>query len=251
MARDNNGIWIEKYRIHSYEVDRSSRALPHVLLCYMLNSAWAHVNDSRFSFNSLHDDGQFWVLSRFLAVFHQIPRWDDELTIETWGKGIDKLFASRDFVIYSDAREKLISATSAWLIIDRKTLRPLRMETLKEQFPFQSERHELENKLEKIRARSVPGTNTEFKVRYSDLDVNQHVNSSKYMQWILDSFPVEILEGKNIKSFEINYLAEAQLDDRISVFIGPDAEQYYCVITRADDKTELCKAIVTWSGPEA
>jgi acyl-ACP thioesterase len=220
----------------------------------MLDSAWGHTKDTDFSYSELDDEGQFWVLSRFLAVFHNLPRWDDEIIVETWGKGTDKLFGLRDFVIHSRSTqagsmigEKLVSATSAWLIIDRKTSRVQRIESLGRNFPMQLQRNELDIKLEKIQARPAEHTGLQDTVRYSDLDVNKHVSSSKYMQWILDSFPIEYYEGKNLKSFEIDFLAEAKLGDKVSVLVSDTPGGFYCEVKRDDDNADLCRAIVLWN----
>lgn len=212
----------------------------------MLDTAWAHVKDSDFSFNTLRDEGQLWVLSRFLTVFHKMPEWNDEILVETWGKGTDNLFGLRDFIIYSQAGEKLASATSAWLIIDRKTSRIQRIDKLNREFPLQLERHEINVKLEKIESQPAEQTGFEYIVRYTDLDVNKHVNSSKYVQWILDSFPVDYLDKKSLKSFEINFLAEARLNEKISVSAAFADDHYYCDVKRERDNAELCRANVAW-----
>lgn len=220
-----------------------------MLLSFMLDCAWEHTKGTDFSYNELNDEGQLWVLSRFLAVFHKMPQWDDEINVETWGKGTDKLFGLRDFIIHSGSGEKLVSATSAWLIIDRKTTRIQRIDTLGKNFPMQLERHELDVKLDKLESRPSEKTGFEYTVRYTDLDVNRHVNSAKYVQWILDSFSVETLECKILKSFEINFLAEARLNDRLFVSTATDGDDNYCEVRRGE--SELCRAKVIWCGEGA
>ena len=244
MENSTHALHKQSFRLHSYEVDQKGTARPDILLSFMLDSAWAHTKDTEFSYSELKVEGQLWVLSRFLAVFHDLPKWDDEIVVETWGKGTDKLFGLRDFIIPSRTGEKLVSATSAWLIIDRKTNRIQRIDTLGKKFPMQLEKSELDIKLEKIESQLVVDACVENVVHYSDLDVNKHVNSSKYMQWILDSFPTEVLAHKSLKSFEINYLSEAQLNDRILVSTADESEYHYCKISRED--AELCRAKVVW-----
>ncbi len=246
MNAGTDAVHKQTYLIHSYEVDLRGRARPNLLLCFMLDTAWSHVKDSDFSFNMLREEGQLWVLSRFLAVFHKMPTWNDEILVETWGKGTDNLFGLRDFIMYSQTGEKLVSATSAWLIIDRKTSRIQRIDKLNRNFPLQQERHEIDVKLQKIESQPAEQTGFEYIVRYTDLDVNKHVNSSKYMQWILDSFPIDFLDAKTLKSFEINFLAEAQLNDKIFVSTAFDDDHYYCEIKRERDNAELCRAKVVW-----
>lgn len=247
MENSTGAVYKQTFRLHSYEVDYHGLAKPDILLCFMLDSAWGHTKDTEFSYSELKDEGQLWVLSRFLAVFHGIPKWDDEITVETWGKGTDGLFGLRDFIIHSRSGEKLLSATSAWLIIDRKTQHVQRIDALKKNFPMQLERNELDVKLEKIEAHKSEATNFDYVIRYSDLDVNQHVNSSKYVQWILDSFSAEFHGTKNLKSFEVNFLTEAKMDDHIFVTSAQYGDCFYCEVKRSGDDVELCRAKMAWS----
>jgi medium-chain acyl-[acyl-carrier-protein] hydrolase len=246
MENPTTAIHKQTYRLHSYEVDERALARPDMLLSFMLDTAWSHTKDTEFSYSELKDEGQLWVLSRFLAVFHDLPKWNDEITVETWGKGTDKLFGLRDFIIFSDCGKKLISATSAWLIIDRKTSRVQRIESLGRSFPMQLERHELDVKLDKIEARPADKTDFSYAVRSSDLDVNRHVNSSRYLQWILDSFPGEYSEKRRLESFEINFLAEAKVGDEVFVSASQGGETFYCELKRGSDNADLCRAKVSW-----
>jgi acyl-ACP thioesterase len=248
MEDDNNAIHRQTFRLHSYEVDQRGLARPDILLSFMLDTAWSHTKDTDFSYSELMDEGQLWVLSRFLAVFHDWPKWDDEITIETWGKGTDRLFGLRDFVLYSKSGNKLVSATSAWLIIDRRTSRIQRIDSLGRNFPMQLDKNEMKIRLEKIEAQPAEKTNSIFVVRPSDLDVNRHVNSSRYLQWMLDSFPVEYSESNNLKSFEINFLAEAKIGDEVYVALSNGSEDFYCEVRRRNDNADLCRARVAWNG---
>ncbi len=244
MTEETKAIHRQTYLLHSYEVDQRGVAKPEILFSFMLDSAWAHANKSEFSYDALKAEGQLWVLSRFLAVFHKLPRWEDEITVETWGKGTEKLFGMRDFIVQSREGEKLISATSAWLVIDRKTSRIQRIDLLNSNFPLQLEKNALDIKLGKIETQPSEKTGFEYTVRYSDLDVNKHVSSSRYMQWILDSFPAELIEQKNLKSCEINFLSEARLNDLVFVSTAITEDWHYCDIRR--EGTELCRAKVVW-----
>ena len=247
MGNENNALHEQIFRLHSYEVDQRGLARPDILLSFMLDSAWAHTKDTEFSYTELKDEGQLWVLSRFLAVFHDLPKWDDEIIVETWGKGTDKLFGLRDFIIHSSSGKKLISATSAWLIIDRKTSRIQRIETLGRDFPMQLQKSELDVKLEKIEPQSAGKTDFSHRVMASDLDVNRHVNSSRYLQWIIDSFPIEYSTERGLRSLEINFLSEAKLGEEIFTTRLETDNGFYCEVRKAGDNPELCRSIVAWN----
>ncbi len=246
----NEVIWKEKHTVYSYEVDTKCKATLPVLFSYMLNSAWNHANSSFLSYNNLQAQGQLWTLVRFLIIINEFPKWNDTVCVETWGKGVDRFFALRDFIIYSENEDKLASATSSWLILDKNTYRPQKLDALVEKFPFQFGKHELNIKLEKLPALTNFKSSCSDTVRFRDLDVNKHVNAAKYMQWILDSYPLEIIENKNVKSFEINFLLEALLGDTISMLIETKNEStltFLNSIVRKSDNKELCRARVKWT----
>ncbi len=234
------------FRLHSWEVDQQAKAKPDILFSIMLDSAWAHANNSDFSYEALREEGQIWVLSRFLAVFHELPAWDEEITVETWSKGVDKLFGLRDFTVLSESGTNLASATSAWLVIDRRTSRIQRINLEHSDFPVQLDRHAIETKLGKIEEQEAGKTDFEYVVRYGDIDVNNHVNSSRYLRWIVDSFPRAVLDEKRLASFEINFLAEAQHGDKVYVTSADAGDYYYCQVMREKDGVELCRAKIIW-----
>ncbi len=246
MSSSTPNILKRAFRLHSWEVDQRGRARPDILFSCMLDSAWAHANNSEFSYEALREEGQLWVLSRFLAVIEELPKWDEEITVETWGKGTDKLFGLRDFTVYSQSGKKIISATSAWLVIDRKTSRIQRIDLEHSNFPVQLNKHEIETKLEKIEESETVRTDFEYVVKYTDIDVNNHVNSSRYLGWVLDSFPRSVLDEKGLKSFELNFLAEAQLGDGVHVLSANAGDYYYCEVERDRDGVELCRAKIIW-----
>jgi medium-chain acyl-[acyl-carrier-protein] hydrolase len=240
-------VWKEKYVVRSYEVDVRKRVKPHVIFSYLLDSAWNHALSSEFNYEDLSNRGQFWALARFLMVFDQFPEWNESVVVETWGKDIDRFYALRDFTIHSTMCKKFAAATSSWLILDRNTYRPQKLERLREKFPFQFGKHELDVKLGKIPAPVHEIEHSRDVVHFTDIDVNKHVNASKYVQWIIDSFHVDVSVTRDLKSFEINFISEAKLDDEIIVSVESAQNQDLCTIKRAADDRELCRARLIWS----
>ena len=44
-----------------------------------------------------------------------------------------------------------------------------------------------------------------FNVRYSDIDTNGHVNNSKYVSWIIETVPLEIVLNYTLKNLKMDY----------------------------------------------
>jgi medium-chain acyl-[acyl-carrier-protein] hydrolase len=242
--------WKEQRLVESYDVDLSGRLRPHVLFAYLLNSAWNHAASSTYSYAELTTRNLMWVLIRFQMLLHSQPKWHDQLTIETWGKRIERLYALRDFRVSGPSGEILVYATSSWLILDKDSGRPQRFDTKADGFPWQPDKEEMETVLEKVAEFSEGKRVASFRVQYSDIDVNRHVGSAKYLQWFVDSHSLETLEHSVPQSIELSYLSEAVLNDEVFVFSDQEKEDEHCSLRRANDSKELCRALIKWRRAE-
>jgi medium-chain acyl-[acyl-carrier-protein] hydrolase len=50
---------------------------------------------------------------------------------------------------------------------------------------------------------------------YFDIDLNHHVTSTRYVDWMMDSIPVDFLSKHYPSAISINYMKETQLGDSI------------------------------------
>ena len=57
-------------------------------------------------------------------------------------------------------------------------------------------------------------------VKLSDIDIINHVNNVKYLEWCLDTLEPEIILNQKIKSLDINFLKEVNLLDIVQLHSG-------------------------------
>jgi medium-chain acyl-[acyl-carrier-protein] hydrolase len=238
--------WTDRRTIESFEIDRTGKLRAHVLFSFLLNSAWNHAREAAFDYATLSERNLMWVLSKLQLAVNRLPEWGDRIVIETWGKRIERFFALRDFIVTMADGERLASATSSWMILDRRTYRPQKLDQLMKDFPWKGDKSEIETNLRKVDEAPNAAPSGEFRVVFSDIDVNNHVTASRYLQWMMDSYPAAQAQ-RELKSAEISYLAEAVLDDRISVCRESRADHDLCRIQRDSDNQELCRSKLTWS----
>jgi medium-chain acyl-[acyl-carrier-protein] hydrolase len=238
--------WKEKRSIESFEIDMSGRLHPDRLLAFLLNCAWKHANQTDFSYSALSERNWMWVLSKIQMEIYRMPVWGEPIILETWGKGLEKLYALRDFAVTTSKGEKLCSATSAWLILDKTSHRPQRLESIMKSFPWMSERNEISTVVKKVAAGSIATFCNEIGVVYSDIDVNKHVNATRYLKWIMDSYPSEKQTKQMLKHIDISFLNEATLEDQVVVSIDANYDGDLCTIRRWNDNQELCRARIEW-----
>ena len=85
-------------------------------------------------------------------------------------------------------------------------------------------------------------------MRYTDIDVNQHVNNVRLVEAILDCFSIEQYKGRQIISIQVNYLDELKYGDGLRVYkgkIGGNEDINYIDGINQRDK-RIFQALVEW-----
>jgi len=241
--------WEDEYSIPFCEVDTKKEVFLPTLWNFMQETAWHHAGNLQLGYSDLSEHQYFWVLSRLSIQMGEYPRWGDRIKIKTWLTGIGRLFALRNFSIANLKGDILGTAKSAWLVLDLKSRRPQRIEPIfRKILPLLDHSAEAQEP-EKISGSVHPKKENPFKVRYSDIDMHHHVNNTKYIEWILDSYPLEMHQNYHIHTFQINYLAESSHGDEISVHSEPIEDSpptFLHSVFRENDGRELCRARASW-----
>lgn len=256
-GKEGEYVWREEFRIRSCEVDAQGKVSLPALCLLMQEAAWNHANRLQFGYADLAARGLLWVLSRMLIRIDRYPVWEERIEVHTWPSGVDRLFAQRDFEIREERGNVIAAATGDWLILDAKSRRPQRAEAFfEEKIKALPKRRALEERPGRIPPIQTPEAPKFFPIRFSDLDLQGHVNHAKYIEWILDSCPLEMRDQYRITTLEIHFLAESTNQDEIAVFTqetrrsGPQASLLHALV-RARDQREVCRARTTWEPQNA
>jgi len=236
----------DNYRVRSYDVDIQRRLRISGMLDFFQESAWRHAEDLNVGVEGLGSQGCFWVLSRLSLEVHRYPVWNEEITVRTWPKGIDKLMALRDFLLFDDAGEVCARASTAWIIIDGKKRRPVRVEPFFSHVHLVKGQDALPGTAEKISPLSGEMEAGRYTAGYSVLDMNRHVNNARYADWIADSFPLDRFTGSAIREFSINYLAEIGPGEEVGISIALGDKDVFFVSGTSGERVNF-RSRVAWS----
>jgi acyl-ACP thioesterase len=239
-------VWVDDYRINSWETDARRRAPAPHLCRLMQETAWGHAEHLRMGTRDFARQGLAWVLSRFTMRLVRRPRWRETLRVHTSVPAREKLYFHRDFFLTDADGGELARASSLWFAIDAARRRPRRTASYAGHVVV-TEYADLLGTPEKLEPPAAGEPAATFRVRYHDLDLNGHLTSSRYLDWVLDSFPGELHRDHELRGLTVNYLAEALLDEELRVITADlGAGRYLSVLKKTPAGPDACVVRTEW-----
>lgn len=239
-------IWNERFTVRSFDVDQRGLLTPIALFAWMLDGAGRHAVQLGWGIHDLQRRGLTWMLSRFRLDIAALPSWGDTVTVHTWPSGIDRLFAMRELRLVDERGDALARATSAWLLLNHTTRRPLRpgpeLASLTATTPGRTGELSVATLPEIGAAVSGPA----FTARVFDLDVNGHVTAASLARWMLESLPAPALIEKQLRSLELEFRAEVLLGDEIAGEFEIRQEGTLHRLRRVSDGREAVRGRSAW-----
>ncbi len=213
----------------------------------MLNAADIHSTTRNFGMSYLNTINKTWVLSRLAIELYDVPKEHEEFVIETWVENAMKYFTKRNWAIYSpDGKTLYGHGKSIWAMIDTVTREPQDILAVNEgkikEYLFPEKSCDIKD-VSRVTTPKMTDY-TEFTVRYSDIDVNGHCNSIKYIDHVMDTFSREYLTEYRLHRLEIAYVAEGHWGDTIRIYHLSEDTQHYFRLTKQEDndnEVELCR----------
>lgn len=242
---DDKKIGSYKFIAEPFHVDFNGRLTMGVLGNHLLNCAGFHASERGFGIATLNEDNYTWVLSRLAIDLEEMPYQYEEFTVQTWVENVYRLFTDRNFAIIDKDGKKIGYARSVWAMINLNTRKPADLLTLHggsivdyvcdEPCPIE--------KPSRIKV-ATDQPCAKLTAKYSDIDINGHVNSIRYIEHILDLFPIDLYKSKRIQRFEMAYVAESYYGDELSFFEEEVRENEYHVEIKKNGSEVVCRAKV-------
>lgn len=191
----------------------------------LLNAADFHSNDRGYGVNYLNSVNKTWVLSRLSVELDEIPAIYEDFVVETWIDSVMRYFTNRNFKITNKDGYVYGYGKSIWAMIDTTTRQPV--DILKTSNETISEYLETDyanpiKKSSRVKLDDDLKLQQSILTTYSDIDINGHVNSIKYIEHILDLFPIEYYKKYRIKKFDIAYIMESHNNDKLNFYTNID-----------------------------
>lgn len=242
---EDNKIGTYSFVAEPFHVDFNGCLTMGVLGNHLLNCAGFHASDRGFGIALLNEDNYTWVLSRLAIELDEMPYQYEDFKIQTWVENVYRLFTDRNFAIIDKEGKKIGYARSVWAMISLNTRKPADLLALHggsivdyvcdEPCPIE--------KPSRIKV-ATQTPDTRLIAKYSDIDINGHVNSIRYIEHILDLFPIEFYRTKHIRRFEMAYVAESYYGDELSFYKEEAGENEYHVEVKKNGGEVVCRSKV-------
>jgi acyl-ACP thioesterase len=211
-------IIAETFPIHFDAVDTSDRLTAAATFDFFQEAAINHAEHLGVGREAMVKTGQLWVLSRLSVQWDRRPKWQEKVTVRSWPRGWEKLFALRDYDIRDINDQPIVRGRSGWIVLDMDKRRPLRPQTVMENMPLNQGLDALTGIPATVNTRADFTCIGERKAAYSDIDYNGHVNNTRYIQWLQDTVKAGVLETAARMRLDINYLSEVKFDQTVELW---------------------------------
>lgn len=205
-----SSIYKRKYHVDLRDVDFTKKLRLSNLFSLFQDIASLASENLGIGIETLEEQfGVAWILTRIRVEMLRYPSWDEEISIETWPLEPNKIEFDRDYLVKDKNGNIIIKAVSKWVIMDIKERKLRRTGLIGIQYPEKITKRAMDGKLEKLKnfGKLIPAYDKV--IGYSDIDFNGHLNNSKYVDYIMDCFPVEDHVHHSIKTIDLHFKNEA------------------------------------------
>ena len=240
--------YTEKHTIPCYDTDAAWRLKPTSFMNMAQEAAGRHAVYLGFGYDDLIKTNTAWILSRVHVEFVDTPKWRENITLNTWHKGLDRLFFLRDFLMTDKDGRPRVKATTSWLVLNLDTRRLVRDPHLLDEGTVCSD-NVLEKPADKVVIPKDAEVNLvmDHEVAYSDLDMNGHANNAMYMQWAMNAVNYEISSEKPVKEFTINFNHEIKPQETVSIYkaiVEKEDGRHVFVEGKVGEQSSFCVEIL-------
>lgn len=207
-------LFSKEYEIKYYEQNVNGDLKESALLNFLQDIATLSAESLGFGPTFVFSNNYAWVVLKYHIEIYKELRNLTSITIKTEPRGTSKLYAFRDFEVYTPDGKCSAKAVSTWALIDMESRRILPASKLLPMMkPYEKRDTDLE--YEKIDSVCAPSYEKVFDVRFDDIDVNHHANNSNYIVWALETIPSKYRLKYTPASVDIKYKKEISLGGKV------------------------------------
>lgn len=239
----------KQFELRYFEMNDFGVASPTTILTLLEETAADHSYSIDHNLFQLEAQNIGWVLISGAMKMERYPAYKEKITIRTWLSHYSTIKGYRENIIYDEQNNIIGRAKGLWVFFDIARRRPLRIfDEIIQKWnvcPEKSLENTISNKIEPV---DKPDYESKFKINRYDTDMNKHVNNIRYLHWVIESVPEEIVENYYLHSIDGRFIAEAHYGQTVVSLTKHETEEHSFRHTiKIDGSDKVCAtATSTW-----
>ncbi len=228
-------IWKKEYTLRAGDFDTYNRILPSAVLDLFQDAAGQHGEALGVGFEAMLKRSLLWVLVRVKFEILEPLERHRSVVVKTWPLMPKRLRYSREYVIEDANGKRLVVGTSEWTVIHSEERRLVSAQDI---YPYTDgfcTETVFEEKTGKVPGFLAEGEPYVVQAGFCDLDRNDHVNNTKYANYVLNA--IGPTEEDVLQTFQIDYRKEALGGVRLNIFSKREDGVIFAKGENADGET--------------
>lgn len=232
------------YKVEPRDLDFTMKSTVLANCDYILQAAGDDADTNGFGVSDLNCGGCSWVLLRMSVELYRRLGQHENFTIRTWVNEVNRMMTNRNMVMQDEAGETVAAAVTQWAIIDTEKRRAVDITShadFRDKIVSEPSPIALPARIGAFEPiRSEP-----HRVVYSDIDFNRHVGSVRYISWMFDMLPEDMIVNRELARLDINFLHEARFGQQLK--IGYRQEERSLFEVTSEQGNAMCRAMMEWA----
>lgn len=157
-----------------------------------------------------------WVLSRSELHMNRYPRSGEKVTLHTFPMPTRICFFPRYYIMTDEHGEMVGKAGTLWLLLDTETRKMLPPGDIARLIPDNRDLSVPMNLPATVGTLQGEEFVSEYTPVYTDLDVNGHVNNTRYADWLCNTLGIDLMSHNEPETVIFNYNHEVLPDQKLT-----------------------------------
>lgn len=214
------------------------------LIKYLQDAAGEHSDLAGYGISNIEKTHLAWLVLNWKVKMISHPHYNEEITIKTWARRLEKVYSYRDFEILDSNNNLFAIASSKWLLVDSNTKKIKHItEDIVNSYGLNNKAVFNVNLDEKPKVPENNSLNFTYKVQRRDIDTNHHVNNLFYIDFALETIPENIYLSNEFNNIEIFYKKEIKYGEIINCYYSFEDNKH--IVTIKSEDNSILHSIIT------
>lgn len=231
------------YHLTAGECDATGHMPITLVAERVIEVATEHANELGIGYTRLKELGIGWVLSRLSIEMYRYPGINDVYSLTTWIETINRKFSERNMTMHDGQGAVIGHMRTVWVAIDFQKRTMADLSSISDvPLPL----GDLPCPIAKHPRLAIPAAGCieyPYTFRYCDLDFNRHVNTVRYIDLILNRWPLAHYDENMLKRIDVTFSHECYFADTVLVRAEQEGEINHCELLRENQRMVAARLV--------